>query len=434
MSGAPPPQPGALGTDDDPLDIETGVLELLNNTAGVATVENLVGVAADSTSTDGTLVYPTANGAQGVPTDLAVRIDGVNRPVTAIEYADSGGVRRPVTQWHLGSRGTFLLTLDSLAFIQPAAFDVSITGTNGPVAPGNTLDVTADVSNSGGESATQTVTLDINNSVGQVDSTSVTLSGGGSTTQTLSWAVPSGQTKQDYTATVSSDDDSVSQTVTVESAISGSVVHQHPFDEGSGATVTDKIGSIDGTLSTGASWASDPDLKGGFGVDTDSSDGVSLDSRPGTVSDSESHSIAITVDKDTSTGSTGEVPFHFSNGSWAVAIIMGATQDTIQGGVFDGSSFIETREHPEPSPPYRIRLGIGYDGSSSVELRLNANTGSPSSAFGVSLEAGATYGADSDGGNDAKPINNGVIDNPIIYSELLSDNQWQKDYNNQPWA
>jgi len=73
------------------------------------------------------------------------------------------------------------------------------------------------VTNSGTDQDTQTVTLDINNSVGQVDSTSVTLTVGGSTTQTLSWAVPSGQTEQDYQATVASADDSASQTVTVSS-------------------------------------------------------------------------------------------------------------------------------------------------------------------------------------------------------------------------
>jgi len=160
-------------------------------------------VAADSTSTDGTLVYPTANGAQGVPTDLAVRIDGVERPVTAIEYADATGTLRPVTEWHLGPLKEFTLTLDSLTSVQPATFDVAVASTTSPVKPGGTLDVTVDVTNSGDESGTQMVTLDINNGVGQVDSASVSVSGGATTTQTLSWSVPSGATLQDYTATVS---------------------------------------------------------------------------------------------------------------------------------------------------------------------------------------------------------------------------------------
>jgi len=98
-----------------------------------------------------------------------------------------------------------------------AQFDVAIASTTSPVAPGDELGVTADVSNSGGAQGTQTITLNINNGVGQVDSASVTLSAGGSTTQALSWVVPSGQTEQDYTATVASADDTASQTVTISS-------------------------------------------------------------------------------------------------------------------------------------------------------------------------------------------------------------------------
>jgi hypothetical protein len=100
-----------------------------------------------------------------------------------------------------------------------AAFGVAITGTNSPVAPGNTLDVTVDIVNNDSDSDTQTITLDIDNSVGQVDSASVTLSGGGSTTKTLSWSVPSNQSEQDYTATVASNTDSDSTTVTVDPAV-----------------------------------------------------------------------------------------------------------------------------------------------------------------------------------------------------------------------
>jgi len=108
-------------------------------------------------------------------------------------------------------------------------FDVTITSTTSPVSPGDELGVTADVTNTGGAQGTQTITLNINNSVGQVDSTSVTLSAGGSTTQPLSWAVPSGQTEQDYTATVASADDTASQTVTV-SSVPSSVVSR-PQDD-----------------------------------------------------------------------------------------------------------------------------------------------------------------------------------------------------------
>jgi len=103
-------------------------------------------------------------------------------------------------------------------------FEVAITSTNSPVPPGDTLGVTTDVTNTGGAQGTQTITLDINNGVGQVDSASVTLSAGSSAIQALSWSVPSGQTAQDYTATVASADDSASQTVTVGATVPSSAV------------------------------------------------------------------------------------------------------------------------------------------------------------------------------------------------------------------
>jgi len=242
-------QPGTIGTPNRPTRVTTEELYLGTGSPYNTDVGSLLGVTFDVAQTqDGTLVF---DGVQG-PFDgeVSIWVDGSQHPVTAVEYVDGGGVRRPVTRWHLGEFGEFLLTLDSLAFIQPAAFDVSITGTNGPVAPGNTLDVTVDVSNSGGESATQTVTLDIDNSVGQVDSTSVTVSGGGSTTQTLSWAVPSGQTKQDYQATVASADDTESQTVTVSSGVPASLVSHWTFDDAdtNSGTAVDTVGSNDGTV------------------------------------------------------------------------------------------------------------------------------------------------------------------------------------------
>jgi hypothetical protein len=141
-----------------------------------------------------------------------------------------------------------------------AQLDVAIASTTSPVAPGDELGVTATVDNTGGAQGTQTITLDINNGVGQVDSASVTLSAGGSTTQALSWAVPSGQAEQDYTATVASADDSASQTVTVGSGPPASLVSHWTFDSAdtNSGTAVDVVGSNDGTISgatTGVSGA-----------------------------------------------------------------------------------------------------------------------------------------------------------------------------------
>lgn len=207
-------QPGTAGTDDDPLDsIATEQLVVDGEV-----IDTLVGLAFDSANqTDGVLRFDGTGSASGITDGSAkVLVNGTVYDVAGAEWVDLSGTKHTVDSWEK---------------VINSQFDVTITGTNGPVAPGNTLDVTADITNNGTDQDTQTVTLDIDNSVGQVDSTSVTLSGGGSSTQTLSWSVPSGQTEQDYTATASSADDTASQTVTVSSGPTvGSSVSRGPDD------------------------------------------------------------------------------------------------------------------------------------------------------------------------------------------------------------
>jgi len=95
----------------------------------------------------------------------------------------------------------------------PANFRVSIIGTNAPVTEGEPLNVTVTVQNTGDLQATQTVGLTAG-ALGS-DSTQVTLASGNSTTETLTVATGGGDAGS-YTATVSSVNDTDSQTVTVE--------------------------------------------------------------------------------------------------------------------------------------------------------------------------------------------------------------------------
>jgi len=227
------PQPGTAGTDDDPLDsIETEEL-VVNGEV----IDTLVGLAFDSASaTDGVLRFDGSGSTNGITDGSAkVLVNGTVHDVAGGEWVDFSGTSH---------------SLDSWEKVVNSQFDVTITGTNGPVAPGSTPDVTADVTNNGTDSDTQTVTLDIGNGVGQVDSASVTLSGGGAVTKTLSWSVPSSQAEQDYTATVSSADDTASQTVTVRSGPPPSLVSRWTFDDAdtNSGTAIDTVGSNDGAI------------------------------------------------------------------------------------------------------------------------------------------------------------------------------------------
>jgi len=111
-------QPGTIGTLNRPTHVTAEELYLGTGSPYNTDVGSLLGVTFDVAQTqDGTLVF---DGGQGpFNGEVTVWVDGSQHPVTGVEYVDGGGVRRPVTQWHLGPQGEFVLTLDSLAFITP---------------------------------------------------------------------------------------------------------------------------------------------------------------------------------------------------------------------------------------------------------------------------------------------------------------------------
>ncbi|WP_137289752.1 NosD domain-containing protein [Natronorubrum halophilum] len=96
--------------------------------------------------------------------------------------------------------------------VDPAYLDVSIDSTNSPVEANETLEVNATITNTGDESGTQTIALDLDGT--DVDDQSVTLDGGDSATVTLSYVTGDADVGQ-YTATVTSENDSDSLSVEV---------------------------------------------------------------------------------------------------------------------------------------------------------------------------------------------------------------------------
>jgi len=94
-------------------------------------------------------------------------------------------------------------------------FEVAITGTNSPVPGGQSVDVTAEVTNTGNATDTQFVYLE-NFAGDQTDFAEVSLDSGNSTTVTLSWDTEPADSGTDD-VTVASDDDDDGEEVTVES-------------------------------------------------------------------------------------------------------------------------------------------------------------------------------------------------------------------------
>jgi hypothetical protein len=100
--------------------------------------------------------------------------------------------------------------------IEVTGLAVQITGTNSPVTEGETLDITADVENTGSTSVTRTLELLIEGE-GVVASQEVTVAPGATESRTLSWTSEAGDAG-DYTATISSGDDTDTTNVTVLAA------------------------------------------------------------------------------------------------------------------------------------------------------------------------------------------------------------------------
>ncbi|XGI84730.1 GLUG motif-containing protein (plasmid) [Halorutilales archaeon Cl-col2-1] len=117
----------------------------------------------------------------------------------------------------------------------PGNFSVSIESTNAPVSPGETLSVTATVTNEGNITTTRTVTLaDIDGL--QVDSQSVTLDGGNSTTVTLEWGTESSDAGSGD-MTVASESDTDTAAVSFESALTDSPGIQSTIEAGGGIEI-----------------------------------------------------------------------------------------------------------------------------------------------------------------------------------------------------
>jgi hypothetical protein len=95
-------------------------------------------------------------------------------------------------------------------------YDVTIASTNSPVNSGDEVTVNATIENTGDESTTQTIELDIEEQSNTVDTQAVTLSGGNSMNITLNWQTENNDhNKSPYNATVSSNDDSDTEKIVV---------------------------------------------------------------------------------------------------------------------------------------------------------------------------------------------------------------------------
>lgn len=206
----------------------------------------------------------TNTGDETGTAEVALAVAGTDRDATSVSL--EGGASTGVTlAWQTGSgdAGDYTATVrtgdDSGSApvrvrerTDPAYFDVQIDSTSSPVTEGDVLAVTATVTNTGEESDTQQVTLDVGDA--EVAARRVTVGADDTRTLTLRWETSRGDAGQ-YTAAVGTDDATDRASVAVQPApdppdfavsidgTSSPVTTGEPIDVS--ATVTNTGGSTD---------------------------------------------------------------------------------------------------------------------------------------------------------------------------------------------
>ncbi|WP_424017928.1 beta strand repeat-containing protein [Halorientalis pallida] len=278
-------------TDDDTATASVSVTEQ-PNPANFA----VSGVSAPESVTAGDTVDVTATvtntgDLEGTQT-VSLAVGGtVDRRVDDQQVTLAGGASQQVTfswQTEAGQTGNFSLTVvtanDSFptsVFVEaqpdPANFAVSNVQSNSPVTAGETVDVTATVTNTGDLEGTQTVSLGVNGAV--EDSQQVTLAGGASQQVTLSWQTEAGETGT-FTASVASDNETAATDVTVEAQPDPASFQVSNLQTNTPVTAGDALNATVTVTNTG---------------DQEGTQTVRLGIRSGTTSDSQEDSQQLTL-------------------------------------------------------------------------------------------------------------------------------------------
>jgi hypothetical protein len=207
-------------TTDNDTDTETvTVLEpaefdvqILSTNAPVNTTENL-SVTAEITN------LGEVSGEQEISLGLNRSVG--ERDNLTVQLSEGENTTRTL-RWDTPEAGDYEVNVTShddsdikaVTILEEASFNVTILGTNSPVAASKTLNVTAEIDNTGEVLGEQTVSLSVNDSVGTQDNATVRLNGSENTTRVLSWNT-SIDTSGGFTVNVSTDDDSDTKTVGV---------------------------------------------------------------------------------------------------------------------------------------------------------------------------------------------------------------------------
>jgi len=215
-------------------------------------------------------------------------------------------------------------------------------------------------------------------------------------------------------------------------AIPDSAILQNPMDEGTGTTAADAIWSNDSTFNGDPAWTVNSDYEGGYGITLDpaTTDYLSYASPEPVFSISGTWAYGLTIYKESAGAGELVVNQSLSNDNWGVHIAGG----DIALGFYDGSSYVQTLSHTEPSTPYLARLCVGADnGSAQFYLDTAPSTGTTQPLIGASENGLFRIGSRIKSGGGAGRYLSGTVDNPLGY-DVAPANIVRDDYDLQPWT
>ena len=255
------------------------------------------------------------------------------------------------------------------------------------------------------------------------------LAGGASTTGTLEWDT-TGEPEAEYTATVLSDDDSDSVMVEIGTAIPDSAVSQYRIVEGSGTTLNNEFDGQPNATISGATWISNSELSGGWGLDFDGTDIVTIDDFFDFVGNGEQFAFTATVNF--SSLADNQVIWQQSNDTDDYIFTVGAAGD---GNSIGAAYFPDSGDRVEVgntnATTDRLRVGVNFDAvNDEIDVAINGeisndNNERPTQRREDSNTLGANNG---DEGADM------ILDNTIWYDGLLTGEEFEQDYQSQPWV
>lgn len=322
--------------------------------------------------------------------------------------------------------------LESLSSITASElFDVAITGTNSPIQQGDTLTVSYTVDNTGDTTGTQDITLEIDTVLEDTDA-GVRVLANRSGSGTLEWVTASDEVAQNYTATVASADDSASQTVTIESASAipdSGIVHEWPISDNT-SPVPDAEGTADITLNGGVSFDNTTESWwGDYALSFDATDDYGVvDANRTDVGDVGSILLTVRFDSINSTGSDWVFSHPGITNDNRIYIRTDNGSDALEVLIADASRLIL---EGNPSVDTLYRIGMAWD-NGTMEGYLNGTSkGTVSYTGTVNSTVENWYFGTFDGTSQDL---GGYIDFPRLTTERWSDQQFQDDYDAQPWS